>query len=177
MTTYRGSGDIVPLINFGRPGCSGEERNFFPLLGFGPWIIQTTGKSLYWLCYPSSRRKREESSLILSSCIKIFWRESANIRSQSLGQDLNLGPPQNVQWDKSMWHVCDSTETESHVYTRKYNQFVVNCTTATVSIQTEYQLSVFTCGLHTFSRFKAFPHWKMAPSNPCKNPGTASSNI
>jgi hypothetical protein len=35
MMTYRGSGDTVPLINLGWPGCFGEEINFFPLLGFG----------------------------------------------------------------------------------------------------------------------------------------------
>ena len=44
---YKRCGGIVPLINLGRPRCFREEINFFPLLGFEPWIVQPPQASHY----------------------------------------------------------------------------------------------------------------------------------
>ena len=32
-------------------GCSGEQKNLLPLLGFGPQVIKPTAQSLWWLQY------------------------------------------------------------------------------------------------------------------------------
>lgn len=47
MKAYKRSGGIVPLINLGQPRCFREEINFFPLLGFEPWIVQPPQASHY----------------------------------------------------------------------------------------------------------------------------------
>lgn len=44
---HKGSGGIVPFINLGQPRCIREEINFFPLLGFEPWVVQPPQASHY----------------------------------------------------------------------------------------------------------------------------------
>lgn len=44
---YKGSGGILPLNNLGQPKCFRKEINFFPLLGFKPWIVQSPQASHY----------------------------------------------------------------------------------------------------------------------------------